>query len=37
MKVMNELQAEFDCEIVDVLVENGTMIEFGTPLFKVKR
>jgi acetyl-CoA carboxylase biotin carboxyl carrier protein len=37
MKVMNELEAEFDCEIVDVLVENGTMIEFGTPLFKVKR
>lgn len=37
MKVMNELQAEFDCEIVDVLVENGTMIEFGTPLFRVKR
>lgn len=37
MKVMNELQAEFDCEIVDVLVENGTMIEFGTPLFSVKR
>lgn len=37
MKVMNELQAEFDCEITEVLVENGTMIEFGTPLFKVKR
>lgn len=37
MKVMNELQAEFDCEITDVLVENGTMIEFGAPLFKVKR
>jgi acetyl-CoA carboxylase biotin carboxyl carrier protein len=37
MKVMNELQAEFDCEIVEALVENGVMVEFGTPLFKVKR
>ncbi len=37
MKVMNELEAEFDCIILDVLVENGKMVEFGTPLFKVKR
>ena len=37
MKVMNELEAEFDCIILDVLPENGKMVEFGTPLFKVKR
>ncbi len=37
MKVMNELEADFDCEIVSVLVENGAMIEYGTPLFEVKR
>ncbi|HUZ18133.1 MAG TPA: acetyl-CoA carboxylase biotin carboxyl carrier protein [Spirochaetia bacterium] len=37
MKVMNELEAEFECVVLDVLVENGTMVEFGTPLFKVKR
>ncbi len=37
MKVMNELEAEFDCVVLDVLVESGTMVEFGTPLFKVKR
>ncbi len=37
MKVMNELEAEFDCTVVDVLVENAKMVEFGTPLFKVLR
>ena len=35
MKVMNELQSEFRCEILEVLVENGTMVEFGTPLYRV--
>ncbi|WGK69318.1 acetyl-CoA carboxylase biotin carboxyl carrier protein [Candidatus Haliotispira prima] len=37
MKLMNELEAEFDCEIVKVLVDNGTMVQFDTPLFEVKR
>ncbi|MFP4364009.1 MAG: acetyl-CoA carboxylase biotin carboxyl carrier protein [Spirochaetia bacterium] len=37
MKVMNELQAEFDCKIDKILVENGTMVEYGTPLFEVTR
>ncbi|GAB6090033.1 acetyl-CoA carboxylase biotin carboxyl carrier protein [Spirochaeta dissipatitropha] len=37
MKVMNELEADFDMEIVSVLVENGAMVEFGTPLFEVRR
>jgi acetyl-CoA carboxylase biotin carboxyl carrier protein len=37
MKLMNELEAEFDCEIVEILVENGKMVEFGTPLFEVRR
>lgn len=37
MKLMNKLEAEFDCEIVRVLAENGTMVEFDTPLFEVKR
>ncbi len=37
MKLMNELEAEFDCEIVKVLVGNGTMVAFDTPLFEVKR
>ncbi|OHD11446.1 MAG: acetyl-CoA carboxylase, biotin carboxyl carrier protein [Spirochaetes bacterium GWB1_48_6] len=37
MKVMNELEAEFDCEIVKILVDNGKMVEYGTPLFEVIR
>lgn len=37
MKLMNELQAEFDCEIVKVLVDNGTMVAYNDALFEVKR
>lgn len=37
MKLMNEYQAEFDLEVVSILVENGKMVEFGTPLFEVRR
>ncbi len=37
MKLMNEFQAEFDMEIIAVLADNGTMVEFGTPLFEVRR
>ncbi len=37
MKVMNELEAEFDCRIKRVLVENQQMIEYGAPLFEVEK
>lgn len=37
MKVMNELEAEFDMEIVSILAKNGDMVDFGTPLFEVRR
>ena len=37
MKLMNELEAEFSCKIVKVLAESGAMVEYGTPLFEVKR
>lgn len=36
MKMMNALEAEFDCEIVQVLVNNGDMVEFDQPLFEVR-
>ena len=36
MKVMNEVQAEIAGTIVEVLIANGTSVEFGQPLFKVK-
>ena len=37
MKIMNKLEAEFACEIVRVLAENGKMVEYGEPLFEVRR
>lgn len=37
MKVMNEIQAEVKGSIVEILVENGQPVEYGQPLFKVKK
>lgn len=36
MKVMNEIKAEISGEIVELLVENGTAVQYGEPLFRVK-
>jgi acetyl-CoA carboxylase biotin carboxyl carrier protein len=36
MKLFNEIEAEVDGEIVEILVENGQLVEFGQPLFSVK-
>jgi len=36
MKLMNELEAEVNGEIVEILVQNGQLVEFGQPLFLVK-
>ncbi|RXK19340.1 acetyl-CoA carboxylase biotin carboxyl carrier protein [Macrococcus sp. DPC7161] len=36
MKLFNEIQAEVSGEIIEILVEDGQMVEFGQPLFKVK-
>ena len=35
MKVMNEIKAEMRGVIAEVLVENGTPVQFGQPLFRV--
>jgi len=37
MKIMNELEAEFDCKIIDILVEDGQPVEYDMPLFLVKK
>ena len=37
MKLMNEIESDFDCEIEAVLVSNEQKIEYGQPLFKVKK
>ena len=36
MKVMNEIKAEVEGVITEVLIENGTAVQFGQPLFRVK-
>lgn len=36
MKLMNEIESEFDGEIEEVLVKDGEMVEYGKPLFKIK-
>jgi acetyl-CoA carboxylase biotin carboxyl carrier protein len=37
MKMMNHLEAEFDCEILAVHAGNGDLVEYGQALFEVKR
>lgn len=36
MKLMNEIESEVEGEIVEICVKDGTPVEFGTVLFKVK-
>lgn len=36
MKLMNEIESEFDGEIVEVCVNDGDVVEYGMPLFKIK-
>ena len=37
MKIFNEVQSESDCDIIEILVENATAVEFDQPLFRIKR
>lgn len=37
MKMMNEITADYDCEILAVLVSNEQKVEYGEPLFRVKK
>lgn len=36
MKLFNEIQAEISGEIVEILVEDGEMVEYDQPLFRVR-
>ncbi|MEB3322941.1 MAG: acetyl-CoA carboxylase biotin carboxyl carrier protein [Synechococcaceae cyanobacterium] len=36
MKLMNELEADFGGEVVEILVENGTPVEFGQVLMHIR-
>lgn len=36
MKVMNDIKAEVNGKILEVLVENGAAVEYGQPLFRIQ-
>lgn len=36
MKLMNEIESEYDGEVVDILVENEEIVDYGKPLFIIK-
>jgi acetyl-CoA carboxylase biotin carboxyl carrier protein len=36
MKLMNEIEAEIDAEVVEILVANGQPVEFGEILFRLR-
>ncbi len=35
MKLMNEIESEFEGEIKEILVKDGEMVEYGKPLFRI--
>lgn len=37
MKLFNEIEAEVEGEIVEILVKDGQLVEYGQPLFLVKQ
>ena len=37
MKLMNEIESEFDGKILDILVKNAEHVEYGQPLFRVEK
>lgn len=37
MKIMNEIEAEFNCKIVEIEVNDGQPVEFGTKLIMIER
>jgi acetyl-CoA carboxylase biotin carboxyl carrier protein len=37
MKLMNEIKAELSGTILDILVENGQPVEYGQPMFKIRK
>jgi biotin carboxyl carrier protein len=37
MKVMNEIESEFDGEIVEILVADAQPVEYGEPIFRLRQ
>ena len=36
MKLMNEIQSDFDGMVTEILVENGQPVEFGQPIMRIE-
>lgn len=36
MKLMNDIESEFDGRIAEIYVENGQSVEYGQPLFRIE-
>jgi acetyl-CoA carboxylase biotin carboxyl carrier protein len=37
MKLMNEIESDCDGEVTEILVANGQPVEYGEPLFKIRK
>jgi len=37
MKLMNEIDVDYDCEIESILVSNEQKVEYGQPLFRIRK
>ena len=37
MKLMNEIESEYTGKIAEILVEDGSAVEYGTPLFRLEQ
>ncbi len=37
MKTYNDVEAPFDCEILEIFIEDGDAVEYNQPLFRVRR
>ncbi len=35
MKLMNEIESEYTGKVIEILVEDGRTVEYGTPLFRI--
>ena len=36
MKLMNEIESDFDGKVAEIYVENGQAVEYGQPLFRIE-
>lgn len=37
MKIMNEIESDISGEILEICIDNEALVEYGQPLFKIKR